>query len=169
MKWRKPLGCLIVAVGLSAFGAAHADSSAPPSEEEIALAEETCDLMTNTVVAALLQEIDETTPDNAAQGSRSISLIFNDRNHDIRLVGTVDPVSDNDYPEDGFEALALGNAMTGAPTESVERVEGKWMLRRSIPLSNFASQCAMCHQSFAGMGANEWVGALMLRVPIEAD
>ena len=169
MTFKKPLALLTFALGLGAIGAAHADSHEMPTSAQISSAEETADLMTNTVVAALVQEIGETTPENAAQGSRSISLVFNDRNEDMRLVGTIDPVRDNDYPMDAFEEQALASAMQGAPSEGVERVQGKWMYRRSIPLSNFAPQCAMCHASFAALPSSAMVGALMLRVPIEGE
>lgn len=169
MKLRNPVVYLTVAVVLSGIGAAYAGNNQMPPAAEIAFAEETADLMTNTVVAALLQEINETTPANAAQGSRSISLVFNDHNHDMRLVGTLDPLRDNDYPEDDFEVTALENAMSGVPTTTVERVKGKWYHRRSIPLSNFQAECGMCHANFVGLPATAWVGALMLRVPIGQD
>src|SRR5262245_48939756 len=74
-----------------------------PSAAAIAFAEGTSDLMTQTVVAALVQEIKETTPANAAQGSQSISLIFDDDNPSLRLVGVNEPLRDNDYPRDDFE------------------------------------------------------------------
>ncbi|MBX3161437.1 MAG: hypothetical protein KF773_36085 [Deltaproteobacteria bacterium] len=125
--------------------------------------------MTNTVVAALVQEIGETTPSNVAQGNQSISLIFNDRNHDMRLVGRLSPLRHNDYPEDRFERDALDDAMSGTPRTSVERVNGQWTYRRSIPLSNFAPQCKMCHSNFAALSSSAWVGALMLRIPIGDD
>lgn len=169
MKLRKLIVYATLAVGLGTLTAAHAGNHKPPSAAEIAFAEESADLMTNTVIAALLQEIDETTPDNVAQGSLSISLVFNDKNHDMRLVGTIDPLSGNDYPEDDFEEDALESAMVGMPATAVDRVKGKWYYRRSIPLSNFAPQCAMCHESFAAMAPTDWVGALMLRVPIDHD
>lgn len=123
--------------------------------------------MLATVVAALVQEISETTPANAAQGSLSIGLIFNNKNHDMRLVGTLQPLSRNDYPEDAFERTALAKAMTGQPYTAVEKVDGDWYYRRSVPLSAFAPQCATCHSNFVGLGASDMVGALMLRVPID--
>lgn len=140
-----------------------------PTPEAIAFAERTSDLMTNTTVAALLQEIGETTPANVPEGSLSIGLIFDDLNHNLRLVGDIDPLSYNDYPEDAFEDAALTDALAGQPRTAVERINWKWYYRRSIPLSNFAPQCAMCHDAFQGMDASEYVGALMLRVPIPAN
>jgi hypothetical protein len=139
---------------------------AGPPEDHIEFSRRTSDLMANTVFAALIQEIDETTPDNADEGSLSIGLIFNDANRDMRLVGTIDPLRDNDRPSGAFERGALARALTGLETTTVQRVSGRWYYRRSLPLSNFREQCAMCHAAFEGLPATAWVGALMLRVPI---
>ena len=172
----KRLATIVGAVGIvgatcavGAIAEAHRNNHDSPTADEIEIARGTSDLMTNTVIAALLQEISETTPQNAAQGSRSIGLVFNDHNRDMRLVGKLQPLSHNDYPSDSFERRALDSAMSGVPTTSVERDEGRWYYRRSIPLSNFQPQCAMCHDNFKGLATTDWVGALMLRVPIETD
>lgn len=146
---------------------ASAGKKKTPSAAAIAFAQETSDLMTNTVVAALLQEIGETTAGNVAQGNLSIGLVFDDANLNMRLVGDLDPLSDNDYPRDNFEEDALAQAMAGLAATSVETVSGKWYYRRSIPLSNFAPQCALCHDNFVGLASSEYVGALMLRIPIQ--
>jgi hypothetical protein len=138
-----------------------------PTPAEIRFASETSDLMTNTVIAALLQEINETTPANVAQGNLSIGLIFNDKNKDMRLVGRLQPLSYNDYPQDEWERRALNSAMSGQAEAGIDRDEGRWYFRRSIPLSNFQPQCAMCHENFTGLPATAWVGALMLRIPID--
>jgi hypothetical protein len=137
-----------------------------PPEDAIEFSRRTSDLMASTVFAALIQEIDETTPDNAGEGSLSIGLIFNDANRDMRLVGTIDPLRSDDRPRGAFEHGALARAMTGLETTAVQRVSGRWYYRRSLPLSNFREQCAMCHAAFEGLPATAWVGALMLRVPI---
>jgi hypothetical protein len=165
---KRKVGVAAIA-GICAIGvvAEASQSDKPPSAAEVEFARQTSDLMTNTLVAALVQEINETTPANVAQGSLSISLIFNDRNRDMRLVGTLDPLNPTDYPADDFERNALASAMSGAPLTSVERVNGDWYYRRSVPLSNFQPQCAMCHANFAGLAATAPVGALMLRVPID--
>ncbi len=167
----KRLAFVFAGVGTAGFivaaGAiASADSEHPPTQAEIDFAAGASDLMKNTVVAALLQEIGETTPQNAAQGELSISLVFNDRNKDMRLVGTLQPLSSDDVPDDQFERDALALAMTGQPDTAVQKVDGKWFYRRSIPLSNFAPQCQMCHSNFSSLSSSDWVGALMLRVPI---
>jgi hypothetical protein len=158
----------VVGAGSCALGVAadahHRDH--PPTTAEVELARGTSDLMTNTVVAALVQEINETTPANVAQGNLSISLIFNDHNRDMRLVGTRGPLSQNDLPADDFERAALAAALKGTPHTAVEKIGGQWYYRRSNPLSNFKPQCAMCHANFNGVPSTENVGALMLRVPI---
>jgi hypothetical protein len=166
----KVVGVVAVA-GTCAFGVvaeAHRNHGSPTAAE-IEFARQTSDLMTNTVVAALLQEINETTPANVAQGNLSIGLVFNDHNKDMRLVGRLQPLRHNDYPEDDFEHRALNSAMTGVAVAEVDRDEGRWYYRRSIPLSNFQAQCAMCHSNFVGLPSTAWVGALMLRIPIDTD
>ena len=142
-----------------------ADPAAPPAAA-IQFAQRTSNLMLATLFAALTQEFDETTAANVAEGSTSIGLIFNDRNDDMRLVGTLDPLSANDLPADTFEQTALDRALTGMATTSVERVRGRWDYRRSIPLSNFRSECSLCHTNFTPGPTSDWVGALMLRVPV---
>ena len=160
------MGLVGVMSTIGALAEAHDHDDDPPTAAEIAFASGASDLMTNTVVAALVQEIGETTPANAAQGSLSIGLIFNDRNRDMRLVGKLNPLSNNDYPADSFEHHALAEAMTGQAATSVERVDGQWYYRRSVPLSNFAPQCQMCHSNFSTLASTDWVGAVMLRLPI---
>lgn len=140
-----------------------------PSAAKIEFAREASDLMTNTVVAALLQEVNETTPENVAQGSLSIGLVFNDRNQDMRLVGRLQPLSHNDYPSDEWERDALNAAMNGVAVAEVDRDNGRWYFRRSVPLSNFQPQCAMCHPNFSSLPSTAWVGAIMLRIPIGND
>jgi hypothetical protein len=174
MKVKKSMVAMALAVGLAAGAGATTDAQAGgnndvPSASAIAFAERTSNLMTATTFAALVQEIGETTPANVAEGSLSIGLIFDDGNLNLRLVGDLDPLSDNDYPRDDFEEYALSDALVGAPRVEVERVSGKWYYRRSIPLSNFVPQCALCHANFAPMSSTEWVGALMLRVPIPSN
>jgi len=155
---------LITGLGLTA--SAH-DADNPPAGEQVAAAERTSDLMLATLFAALTQEFDETTVGNVEEGKRSISLVFNDRNEDMRLVGTLGPLRANDRPQDAFERKAHLLALTGQTYTSVERVDDRWYYRRSIPLSNFRAECAFCHTNFPAGPTPDWVGALMLRVPIE--
>jgi len=170
VKYRR-LAMLCAGVGTAGLGftintIANADDNRPPTQGEIQFATETADLFQATSLAAIVQEISETTPQNVAQGELSISLVFNDRNRDMRLVGTLQPFGSNDLPADRFEREALALAMTGQGDTSVEKVDDRWFYRRSVPLSNFVPQCAMCHANFASLPSTAWVGALMLRVPI---
>lgn len=139
----------------------------PPPTQKIAFAQQTSDLMLSTLFAALTQEFDETTADNVEQGKQSISLIFNDHNKDMRLVGTVSPLRENDRPRDNFERQANALALAGQAYTSVQRVDNQWYYRRSIPLSNFRAECALCHVNLPAGPTSDWLGALMLRVPIK--
>jgi hypothetical protein len=152
-----------VAAVLSFMRTAHADS--PPTQQQIAFAQETWDLMFATIFAGLSQEFSETTPANVEQGKKSISLIFNDSNDDMRLIGTLSPLRANDVPQDSFETDALTAAMSGQSISRTEKVHGKWYFRKSVALSNFHASCSMCHANFGPVNASQWVGALSLRVP----
>ena len=156
------LGCFAMLVSFTT--GAHADS--PPNQQQVEFAQRTSDLMLATLFAALLQEFDETTPANVEEGKSSISLVFNDRNDDMRLVGVLQPLRANDVPQDSFETTALARAMQGQDSTDVQKVEGRWYYRRSVALSNFHTACAMCHTNFGPVNTAQWVGALMLRVPV---
>jgi hypothetical protein len=157
---------LALVAGLGIATMAYA--SPPPTQAKIDFAVRTSDLMLATMFAALTQEFDETTPQNVEEGKKSISLIFNDQNRDMRLVGMDQPLQANDMPLDDFEEDALAAALeTGTALTRVEKVKGKWYYRRSIPLSNFRAECAMCHSNFPAGPTPDRVGALMLRVPTD--
>lgn len=142
----------------------------PPSNDAVAFAQRTSDLLLATLFAALTQEFDETTPANVEEGKKSISLVFSDAHSNFRLVGKLDPLRENDRPQDKFERQALALALDGGqPATAVERDNGSWFYRRSIPLSVFRQECTFCHTNFVGLGADDWVGALMLKVPIDND
>jgi hypothetical protein len=158
--------------------ASSRDDDRPPSNTQIAFAQKVSDLMLNELLAALFKEFDETTPQNVDHGKQAISLIFNDLNRDMRLVGKFRPLlgKDNDLPNDGFESKALSLAMTGQPYMAVEQVNDTWFYRRSIPLSNtFHPNCVLCHTNFTPAffsstnNAGQWVGTLVLRVPIKSE
>src|SRR5262245_34760964 len=85
--------------------AAIATPDNPPPQGQVESAKTTTDLLHNELFAALLKEFDETTPANANQGKRAISLIFNNSNRDIRLIGVVPPLLGglNNLPSDAFE------------------------------------------------------------------
>jgi hypothetical protein len=167
---KKLIICGALAAGLIAglgLGASALDADDYPSSDQIAFAERSSDLMLATLFAALTQEFNETTLDNVAEGKHSISLIFNDRNKDMRLVGTLDPLQQTNRPRDSFERRAHLLALQGQPETAVERVDGEWYYRRSIPLSNFRVECSYCHTNFPTGPTPDLVGALMLRVAIE--
>jgi hypothetical protein len=165
---------LLTFVGLSGFG--QADNS--PSNEAIDFAARAGDLMQNELVAALFQEFDETTPNNVEEGKQAISLIFNDSNRDMRLIGIFPPFQggSNDLPSDSFEQTAMDLALQGQGYTSVEQVGNQWYYRRSIALSNtFHQNCVLCHTNFTekffkqSKNPGQWVGALTLRVPIKTN
>src|SRR5215468_5628698 len=141
------LVALLSVAGVAGFG--RADNS--PSNEEIAFAQRTSDLMLNELLAALFQEFNETTPSNVEEGKQAISLIFNDSNRDMRLIGIFPPLQGgfNDLPSDFFEQKSLALALKGQANTSVERVGARWYYRRSVALSNtFHQACALCHTNF---------------------
>jgi hypothetical protein len=141
-----------------------ANPAPPPAA--IAFASDVADAMIDRLVALLFREFAVTTADNAHIGSAAISLIFNDRNDDMRLVGTVEPLSANNNPGDAFETEALAQAMLGNNFSRVEKVRGQWYSRKSIAISTeFSTACVHCHANFASV-ENPWVGALMVRSPI---
>jgi hypothetical protein len=159
---------LIAGLGIVAIG--HADSQRP-TQADIDYAKGVAQLLENEMIAALLQEFNETTAANAAQGKVAIGLIFNDANPAIRLIGNLSPLDPGNVPRDSFEKTALFDAvqLNGTPFEAIEQSQDEdngWFYRRSIPLSNFHPACVICHTNFGPQNSNEWVGALTLRVPI---
>ena len=170
---------IVVAVLLALVaGAGFGSSDSSPSPEEKATAKETSDLLHNELFAALIQEFNETTPGNVEEGKQAISLIFNNSNRDIRLIGVFPPLLGglNDIPSDSFERRSLALALQGQANTSVERVGDRWYYRRSAPLSNtFHQNCVVCHSNFTNQfftqtnNEGQWVGALTMRVPIERD
>jgi len=162
---------LLSVVALTGFGYVNNH----PSQEAVAFAQTTSDLMLNELKAALFQEFDETTPDNVEHGKQAISLIFNDANRDMRLIGRFAPLLGgyNDLPSDSFEQRALARSLKGESITAVERMDGRWYYRRSLALSNtFHQACVLCHTNFTPQffqqtnNPEQWVGALTLRVPI---
>ncbi|HJQ67830.1 MAG TPA: hypothetical protein VKA70_02595 [Blastocatellia bacterium] len=176
MKVKRIIALVILLTVAGAVGFGGTDNS--PSSENIAFAQRTSDLLLNELLAALFKEFDETTPDNVEEGKQAISLIFNNSNRDMRLIGVFPPLQGgvNDLPSDSFERRSLVKALQGDPNTSVERVGDRWYYRRSIPLSNtFHTSCVLCHTNFTQQffdqtnNPEQWVGALTLRVPIKED
>jgi hypothetical protein len=162
-------------IGVLGLAAIVYASSRRPTDAQIAFAQQVSDLMLNELVAALFTEFDETTPQNVEHGKQAISLIFNDLNRDMRLVGTFEPLlgGDNNRPSAGFEAMASRSALNGESHTAVQKINDTWYYRRSVPLSNtFHPACVQCHTNFTAEFFNstknpgQWVGALMLAVPI---
>ena len=66
---------------------------------------------------------------------------------DMRLVGTFDPLQENNHPRGAFERRALELALMGEVATDVERMDGQWYYRRSIPPQQLqAGVCALPHQ-----------------------
>ncbi len=168
------LAVLSAVASLVAFGRVNND---PPTDQQKEFAVQTADLLQAEVFAALLQEFGETTPENIEQGKQAVSLVFNDANRDIRLIGAYEPLlgGNNNIPSDQFERESLALALQGKPNTTVERHGNRWYYRRSVALSNsFHTSCALCHTNFTPQffadtkNEGQWVGALTLRVPIES-
>lgn len=141
-------------------------TSHPPDPAREAFASGVADAMVDRIVALLFREFAVTTADNAPTGIEAISNVFFDGNHTMRLVGDVEPLQDNNYPQDDFERDALAAAKAGANFSRTERVDGNWWVRKSIAVSTgFSTSCVFCHPNFATV-SNPWVGALMVRAEI---
>jgi hypothetical protein len=172
MKIMKPgIAVASLVVGMGAVASAQVVANQRPAQAKIDFAKGVAQLLQNETIAALLQEFNETTVANAAQGKIAIGLVFNDANPAIRLIGNLSPLDPGNVPRDSFEKTALNNAvkLNGTPFEAVEQSQdgnNNWFYRRSIPLSNFHPACVICHTNFGPQNPNEWVGALTLRVPI---
>ena len=136
---------LITELGLAAI--AH-DSDHRPSSEQMACAARTSELLLATLFAALTQEFDETEVDNVEEGKQSVSLVFNDQNKDMRLVGTFGPLQANNRSHDAFERKTRRLALTGQLYTAVQRVDEQWYYRRSGPRSNFRAEGALWHTNF---------------------
>ena len=172
---RVPFG-IAVLVSVMAWSVAvgvHAQNDNRPSSSEIAFAQQVSGLLVNEIVAALFTEFDETTPANVPHGKQAISLIFNDLNRNIRLIGPFAPLlgGRNNRPSGSFERTALAMALNGEAHSAVQRENDSWLYRRSIPLSNaFHANCVLCHTNFTSElfadNPGQWVGALVLAVPI---
>ena len=161
---------LIGTLGVATF--AYADDDHPPSRGQIAFAQEVSDLLLNELFAALVTEFDETTPANVEEGKQAISLVFNDHNRNMRLVGSFRPLlgGANNRPDDRFERTALQRALTtGQPQTAVQKVNDRWLYRRSVPLSNFHDACVLCHSNFGPKNPAQQVGMLVLAVPIRTS
>jgi hypothetical protein len=166
---------LVIGFGLTAMTSGQASSYGQPplTAPAVAFAKDTTDILQKRLFAALSQEFSETTPATAKNGSAAISLIFNDNNHNMRLVGTVGPLRKTDRPEDGFERTVVSaavNNQNAAVTEGVYGEPGEWYYRRAIPISNaMSTSCVLCHSNYGALPTNKQiVGVLALKVPIKS-
>ena len=177
MRQKRVFGFVVTGlfVGWCLVAAVRAAPNPAPSAEQIAFAQQVSDLLLNELLAALFQEFDETTPANVEHGTQAISLIFNDLNRDIRLVGTFAPLlgGNNNRPSGNFERTAIQKALTGQPHTAVQEENNTWFYRQTIPLSNtFHPNCVLCHTNFtpdffsSTNNPGQWVGMLVLSVPI---
>jgi hypothetical protein len=158
---------LVIGFGMTAITGSLATSYGQPSAQSIAYAKETTDILQARLFAALLQEFGETTAATAPKATDAISLIFDDANHSMRLVGTVGPLRRNDLPKDRFEVNAVNKAVNLQDGKPIDQVDGRFY-RRSIPVSNFSPSCVLCHANYASLPANKQiVGVLALKVPIK--
>jgi hypothetical protein len=174
MIYATTVSALTVTLSVATVVRARGDSA--PAPADVAFAQTVSDLMVNELVAALFQEFNETTPGNVEHGKQAISLIFNDLNRDMRLIGSFRPLlgGNNDRPSGSFENQALQLALTGQPHTAVQKVNDTWYYRRSVPLSNqFHTACVLCHTNFtpeffaSTNNPGQWVGALVVAVPIK--
>lgn len=166
---------LALSAALGVTVAARRQAQLAPPADAVAFATEVSDLMVNELVAALFTEFDETTA-NVEHGKQAISLIFNDLNRNMRLIGTFRPLlgGANNRPGDGFELRATRAALDGGQAiTAVQQINDRWYYRRSVPLSNtFHPNCVLCHTNFTSEffqrtnNPGQWVGALVLAVPI---
>ena len=96
---------------------------------------ETSDLLINSLVAGLVNTFVSTDASNVDEGNHAINLTFDDWNQNIRLVGEMGPLSENNRPMDQFEMSALTDALGGQAADSVERVRGSMVLPQFGPAS----------------------------------
>jgi hypothetical protein len=155
---------MFILAGLVAFGGQPAPPA--PSATDLALAERTADRLIATLVTAVVKETNETTPHNVEEGLASFNLLWDDCNSNMRLVGTLDPLGSTNRPHGQFERDALDAALAGDPYSAVEFSRGAYYFRSSIPLSNFAPQCALCHANYMGLPSTDNVGAMMVKVKV---
>jgi hypothetical protein len=151
------------------FAPCTSQADPPPTQSQIDFAMEVKNTLRDRLMALLLNEFENTTAENFEAGNEAISLVFDDNNRSFRLVGDVGPLRKNDLPNDSWEKDALEAARKGLGFgPDVRKVNGNYYIRESIALANFDPSCSICHQNFGPVNAKQYVGALMLRVPVRA-
>ena len=147
-----------------------------PSQAEIDFADEANLILTNGMLAGLVDIFVNTTPANNERGQDAIRTIFDNRNLNLRLVsnGINNPQlgGSNNLPRDDFEEEALASALAlesgnfVTPPALVEE-DGEFSIRRTFPLQSVAAlNCAVCHSTFT---EGELTGMLVLSTPIGDD
>lgn len=157
---------LPILMALGGLALLRADHPRRPTAEQVEQAEQTSDLLVSSLVAGLVDVFVATVPENVDQGNHAIRLVFNNRNQNIRLVGEDEPLSQSSRPRGPFERNSLNLALAGQENSRVQRLRGRWVFRRSVPLANSVAQCAVCHTNFGPPSAVDYTGALMVVVPI---
>jgi hypothetical protein len=64
---------------------------------------------------------------------------------------------------------SLAPLLGGQAYAAVQKVDDRWLYRRSFPLSNFHDACVLCHANFGPENPAQWVGALVMAVPIRSS
>ena len=133
LKLKRTIALVVLVTFIGVIGFGRSDN--PILQEDVAFAKKTHDLLHNELIAALFQEFNETTPDNVANGKQAISLIFNNSNRDMRLIGAFPPLMGgfNDLPSDQFEIRSMAKALQGEENQSVERVGDRWYTEFRCP------------------------------------
>jgi hypothetical protein len=155
LKYRPLFGIAIVAFA-AALGRGvmeGARQSGQPSDDEVQFAQTVADLLQAELFAALITEFNETTPDNMEHGKQAISLIFNDLNRDIWLVGTfVSLGGENNEPDGRFECEALKAALSGRGHTDVQKVKTP-VLPSPRRIEQYVPHrvCALPHQLRSGV------------------
>ena len=121
--------------------------------------------MLATLFAALTQEFDENRW-KRGKGKQSISLVFNNRNEDMRLVGTLEPLQPATAPRRlrayGAQACADGAGAHG------RRARGRSVVLPALdPSQQLQGGGSYCHTNLPAGPTPDPVARVMLRVPIE--
>lgn len=87
---------------------------------------------------------------------------------ELRLMAlTAEPIVDANAPEGEFEAMAAEMLRTGR--NHVERTEwdgGRPYLRSATAITVSSNRCVLCHPNYKGLPAEQPVGALSYRLPL---
>ncbi len=173
--WEFFIVACVAAVGLAGVAYAHDDD--PPSHGQIAFATDVSNLLFNEVVAALFKEFDETTPQNVEHGKQAISLIFNDANRDVRLVGAFGPLQGVCQQPSGRQVRDDGAQACARRRRGHRRAEDQRYLVLSTlgaPQQHAAPELRALPHEFHGrlfqphQQPEQWVGMLVLDVPIRS-